>query len=268
MNNKEKQAQREREVLDRVRSFLRDSQCDSRFGFTEADWLELVHVFDGLEQNPETKYPDFYGPYGCVELFEVSSSPEGKRGGPQQKVEDGKLSKKISEEDEEASMAGDRTSRQYLCKRPKHSHDALVEHIKKQFKKHVESMSKSGQDDTVTVFVIELRDPDLECMFAPAGRSIADGVGVGDLWPVYSKGKPRGLYRLSRDKEALRRLAQHKEGVRYIIFIGPDGIEAINLGRVDALLPFIPWDLAAYGRSGFTTVSSISVAIVPEAHGE
>lgn len=274
MNNKEKQAQHEQEVMGRVIDSLSSSGSDCYFGFTKEDMSELIEVFEELEQNQETTYPDFMGPHGCVELLEISSSPEIRNKGPEQKKQDGELAKKIRHEDEEAAKAGDMSPRQYCRKRSMHSYKALTRHLRKQFEKHVRSMHKSEREHAATVFVIELRESDLECMIVPVEtipaeeKSLAEGLSVGDLWPSYSKGKVTGRYRLSRDKDNLQWLAQKDEGVHYVIFVGPAGIEAINLRRVDALAPFFPRQFIACGKAGITVVRSTPINFQMEVSDE
>ncbi len=270
MNSKNKRAQAryEREVMKAVSGFLSNPTSDRFFGFTHDDKLELAEVFEKLEQNKETTYPDFFGPHGCVELFRISSSQEGRKGGPKQRICDSKLMSEVIRDDKNEEESGNLAARQYCRVRPTHSYEALTEHLRKQFSKHLESMRKGEFDSALTVFIVELNDPDLECMFVPASGTVPDGISFGDLWPAYSGGKRWGPYRLSRDRGNLQWLARQIERVHYVVFLGPAGIEVINLGRVDALVPFLPWDLVACGKTGCTVVRSIPICVQWEVSDE
>ena len=257
--NKGEQARHEREVMKAVSEFFNNPASDCFFGFTHDDKRELTEVFEKLKQNEETTYPDFFGPHGCVELFRISSSREGRKGGPKQQIEDGKLISEVNRDDKSEEL-GAPAARQYCRVRPAHSYEALTEHLRKQFSKHLESMRKGEFDSALTVFVVELADPDLECMFVPTNRTVPDGISFGGLWPAYSGEERLGLYRLSRDRENLQWLARQGKGVHYVIFLGPAGIEAINLRRVEVLVPFLPWDLVACGKTGCTVVESIPIS--------
>lgn len=265
--NKEEQARHEREVMKAVSYFLNNPTSDCFFGFTHDDKRELTELFEKLKQNEETAYPDFFGPHGCVELFRISSSREGRKGGPEQRIEDGKLMSEVNRDDKNEEL-GAPGAHQYCRVRPAHSYEALTEHLRKQFSKHLESMRKGEFDSALTVFIVELNDPDLECMFVPASGTVPDGISFGDLWPAYSGGKRWGPYRLSRDRGNLQWLARQTERVHYVVFLGPAGIEVINLGRVDALVPFLPWDLVACGKTGCTVVRSIPICVQWEVSDE
>lgn len=266
--NKEEQARHEREVMKAVSEFFNNPASDCFFGFTHDDKRELIEVFEKLEQNEETTYPDFFGPHGCVEIFRISSSQEGRKGGPKQRIYDSKLMSEVIRDDKSEEESGNLAARQYCRVRPTHSYEALTEHLRKQFLKHLESMRKVERDSATTVFVVELDDPDLECMFVPANRTVPDDISFGDLWPAYSGEKRWGLYRLSRDRKNLQWLARRSERVHYVIFLGPGGIEAINLRRVDGLVLFLPWDLVACGKTGCTVVSSIPICVQWEVSDE
>ena len=79
MNNKKTQASHEREILERVRTFVRIDDLDYFYGFSQADIARLRSMLLNLTQNTETAFPDFYGLTHCVELFRVSSSKESKK---------------------------------------------------------------------------------------------------------------------------------------------------------------------------------------------
>ena len=266
--NKREQAQHERDVMNAVSEFLSELAPDRFFGFTQDNKCELARVFEKLEQNEETTYPDFFGPHGCVELFRISSSQEGRKGGPKQRIDDSKLMCEVNRNDKSEEALGSPTAQQYCHIRPAHSYEALTEHLRKQFSKHLESMHKGEFDSAITVFVVELNDPDLECMFVPVNGAVPDGISFGDLWPAYSDGKRHGLYRLSRDKENLQWLAQWSESVHYVIFVGPAGVEAVNLRHINVMASFLPWELVACGKTGCTVVESIPISVQWEVSNE
>lgn len=255
MGHKEDQEIREQEVMKRVHEFLKRQDLNYFYGFSAEDVERLVEAFSSLVQNNDTTFPDFYSSNSCVELFSVSSSISERKGSAQMK-QDGKLRVKIAQDDEKAVSSCDFKRRTYLCAHPEHTYEALTNNLREQVAKHVGSKRACSKQFDTSVFVIDLNELDLCCMFRPLELVVLDGLRIGDLESTYADGKPYGLYRLSRDRENLEWLAQYVNDVNYVVFCGLNVIEAINLHHVREIVAFLPWKLVTAANNSLTFVSS------------
>lgn len=255
MGHKEAQDIREQEVVKRVHNFLKRQDLNCFYGFSAEDIERLAEAFSSLAQNDGTTFPDFYSPNACVELFSVSSSISGRKGSVQME-QDGKLRMKIAQDDEKAVSLCDLKRRAYACVHPEHTYEALTNNLRNQITKHVGSKRACSKQFDTSVFVIDLNELDLGCMFRPLELVDLDGLRIGDLEPTYADGKSYGLYRLSRDRENLEWLAQYVNDVDYIVFCGLNFIEAINLHHVREVVAFLPWKLVTAVNDAVTYASS------------
>lgn len=260
MNNKKAQASHEREILERVRIFVRIGNLDYFYGFSQADIARLRSMLLNLTQNTETTFPDFYGLTHCVELFRVSSSKESEKGS-EQKRQDGDLAATINQDDEHAAQSGNQHPRVYVREHPTHSYDNLAENMRRQLAKHCKSKAHTAHDYDTTIFVIELPEADLECMLWPAENVNIEGLRIGDLQPKYTGKELSGLYRLSRDKSILEWMRQFSSEVDFVFFVTPYVIEAINLHHISEITAFLPWRLNVYRKPSFTVASSAPVEL-------
>lgn len=257
--NKEDQARRERETLDSVRAVLNGQDLNCFYGFTQDDVDKLLAAFQGLQQNDQTTFPDFYSDSSCVELFSISSSEESKRGGSSQMMQDGQLRAEVERNDALASMEMQPTARTYQRLHPTHSYADLTRSLRSHCVQHLKSLEKCEKSFDTSVFIIECRELDLHCAFAATESIDCDGIRVGDLFPIYEGNKPYGLYRLSRDRENLLWLQSQLGVVDFIIFVGSDHIEAINPHRADVIVAYLPWRLVTAQALTITSITSIPV---------
>ena len=258
--NKDSQAEHERWVLEQVTEAAENSNLDDFYGFTCDDVARLQSAFQSLEQNPNTTFPDFYSETACVELFNISSSEETKRGGSSQKREEGKLKAAIKKGDDEAAKGMQPLVRTYCFTHPSHSYDNLTESLRSHCRQHLNSFRACGGSFKAIVFVIEYGELDLHCAFVPAADVEFDGVRVGDLFPIYENGKSRGPYRLSRDRENLLWLQEELSDVEFIVFMRPNRIEFINHHRADAIAACLPWRLVTAQAPSITAVTSTLIS--------
>lgn len=256
MGHKEDQDIREQKVMKRVHDFLKRQDLNYFYGFSAEDVERLAGALSSLVQNDGTTFPDFYSSNSCVELFSISSSISDERKGSMQMKQDGELREKIARDDEKAAILCDFRRRTYWRAHPEHSYEALTNNLRDQVAKHVGSKRVCGKRFDTSVFVIDLNELDLSCMFHPHGFVDLDGLRIGDLEPVYADGKSQGLYRLSRDRENLEWLAQHVNDVDYIVFCSLNVVEAINLHHVREIVAFLPWKLVTAANNAVTFVSS------------
>lgn len=256
MGHKEDQDIREQKVKERVHDFLMRRDLNYFYGFSAEDVERLVEAFSSLAQNDGTTFPDFYSSTSCVELFSISSSISDERKGSAQMKQGSELRAKIARDDEKAASSYDFKRRTYTCTHPEHSYEALTNNLRNLVAKHVRSKRECGKWFDTSVFVIDLNEFDLSCMFRPLELVDLDGLRIGDLEPVYANGKPYGLYRLSRDRENLEWLAQHVNDVDYIVFCSLNVIEAINLHHVREIVEFLPWKLVAAANLAVSFVFS------------
>lgn len=256
MGHKEDQDIREQEVMKRVHDFLKSQDLNYFYGFSAEDVERLAEAFSMLVQNDGTTFPDFYSSNSCVELFSISSSISDEHKGSVQMRRDGELRARIARDDEKAASSSDFKRRTYACTHLQHSYEALTNNLREQVAKHIRSKHACSKTFATSVFVIDLSELDLSCMFHPLELVDLDGLRIGDLEPVYADGKTRGLYRLSRDRENLEWLAQCVNDVDYIVFCGLNVVEAINLHHVQEITAFLPWRLVAAANYAVTFASS------------
>ena len=256
MGNKEEQAAHERCVLQIAKHFVDTADIRSFYGFSQSDIEALKESFRDLDQNSETKFPDFSNSHACVELFAVSSSECIRHGGPTQMMQDGKLRDQIKRDDSVAMEEGNQSVRSYARIHPNHSYNNFCKSFRKGFDKHLKSLQEAERDFATVVFVVEYPECDLECAFMPDVDINCDGLTMGDLAPVYADGKTHGLYRLSRDRENLLWLANNASAVDYVVFIGVGRAEAINIHEAGTVAAFLPWRLLAIGNISITLAES------------
>lgn len=263
------QATHERTVLEKAEKFIEASNMNLFYGFAQSDIEKIQAAFQGLIQNGETTFPDFSNAEACVELFAISSSEQGKRGGPAQMIQDGKLRSQIKRDDKMAAIGRDYSPRTYTAIHPCHSYGALCSSLRSGFCNHLNSLRNCEKRYSTKVFVVEYPECDLECAFTPSESVNYNNLYMGDLTPVYSDGKMHGPYRLSRDKENLEWLFGAAQDIDYVVFIGFQHIEAINVRNIDAIEAFLPWRLHAVSNISMTVASSCYVgSAVKEASDE
>ena len=237
----EDQGEHELSVLRRVRCGIKGFDISMFFGCTSEDVDRIRSALKEVRQNPETSFPDFFSPRACVELFRISSSEQGLRGGPAQMRQDGELKKTIAKDDASAAEEENCDVRVYCRNHPRHSYESLTACLRKVFEKHIDSLQEHGREYETTIFVIEYPECDLHGMLLPDSEVDYDGLAMGDLVPSYSPGQKGDLYRLSRDKENLKWMSSYADRVDYVVFVGVQCVEVINLHRIDLLIAFLPW---------------------------
>lgn len=237
----EDQGEHELSVLRRVRCGIEGFDISMFFGCTSEDVDRIRSALKEVRQNPETSFPDFFSPRACVELFRISSSDQGRRGGAAQMRQDAELKKVIAKDDASASGKEDYEVRTYCRVHPRHSYENLTACLEEVFKKHIDSLQKHGREYETTIFVIEYPEWGLRGMLQPDSEVDCNGLVMGDLIPFYTPEEKYGLYRLSRDKENLRWMSNYADQVDYVVFVGAQCVEAINLHRIDSLIAFLPW---------------------------
>ena len=255
--NKTSQALHERTVLDCVVDMVQGGNLDNFFGFTSEDTKRFCEAFESLQQNQETKFPDFYNDSACIELFRISSSEVLRHGGALQEMQDGELRKTIAKDDAEAEKGFAHERRTYIKEHPAHSYENLSKSLRSQCGKHLASLRSCKKEFKTRIFVIEYREVDIQCAFKPAGTCDYEGLRIGDLLPIYKERRQWGLYRLSRDKVNLLWLQSNLQDVDFLVFLGNKHIEAINHRNADVLAKFLPWELIPMQAPSFTLATSV-----------
>lgn len=260
--NKDAQAQHEQATLDTVRTMLDEYDLNNFYGFTQKDAERLRSAFQSLQQNKQTTFPDFYSDSALVELFDITSSVEVKRGGSLQAMQDGELHSCVKRDIAEAIETGKESTRSHRRIHPAHSYENLTKSLRTHCLHHLDSLKKcEDSENKMTVFVIECREIDLYGAF-----KIVDGVSVGDLLPTYDNSTTRGLYRLSRDKDNLLWLQSELNAVDFVIFVGASHIEVINHHRADVIAAYLPWKVTYSQALAATVATSVPISIPLEEH--
>jgi hypothetical protein len=221
--NQEYQGNIEQGCLNFVKSDMNETDC---FGLSNKQYIELSKRLSEAEPNlNHNKFPDFVFSDGFIEHFAVTSSLEDKKGAKQKRVssilknksETNFLSKLDSSEPEKILF-----SRSYGRNFEEHTHCNIINSIKKNWVKHIESYDKNMLKSTHRIFLIEYIDINLQTAVSRKNET-------PEIFDTY---------RISVDKHLLDWLYIYKEKIDYLVFVNllSSSIEVIRMDRIPELI--------------------------------
>lgn len=182
---------------------------------SEAEKDQLRTIVSNAVQNPnENDYPDFLDETGTIELFEITSSKVKRKGGSAQIREKKKYDHRVMGEQLEILRRPIESEDDYLKQygwefdRPKHSHNYLIESLKKNWDKHTKSLKKYSGGQNVSIFAIGYFDMALSAIDKEVDRETD--------------------YKLSYDSDALQFLNANAEDIDFVIFATQFYVEVIK----------------------------------------
>lgn len=220
---------------------------DRFFGFSGEELMDAARLIFTAKPNCEpNSFPDFIGPYGLIEHFQISGT--GKRGKGGYHRSHGDFVKRHSKELESIRLSEGESRLGSIAtgnELPLATHEGVLASLEYSWKHHAERCEGFQLDGLCgkRVFLVEMAQHGLE-MFEHINVSGIKGRKFGDLY------RPEHIssYRLSRDKDALKWIYNYPSGVDYVIFLGADGrVEVINIATIPIMLKLMPWDYCIMG---------------------
>lgn len=212
----------EQRCLDIIKNHMNEKDC---FGLSNKQYIELKKRLSEAKPNPNSnKFPDFVFSDGFIEHFAVTSSLENKKGAKQKK--ESTNFKKNSETNflnnldnsEEEMMYSHSYSRGF----EEHSHRNIIDSIKKNWIKHIESNDKYISTPKRGIFLVEYIDLNIETAVSRENEPV-------EIFETY---------RISVDKHMLNWIYSYKEKVDYVILVNPlfPSIEVIRIDCIPELI--------------------------------
>lgn len=211
---------------------------------TNCDLKIVRAIFEKVHCNLDSSvFPDFLFDGGLIEHFLVSSSKETRKGSDY-KIHEHKSKKEfknffakhdnafLSMEMRPGSFSSYSISSIY----ENSSYNYFVGSVKRNFYNHIESLTKSGLQHEIVIFLIEQQD----------GR-------LG----VYEKDSFIKFYLLSEDKNLLNYFKNYFPLVDYVIFKSTDSVEIIDLSLIDEMIECVKENIDIRGGRKIDTVVKI-----------
>ncbi|MFD1173932.1 hypothetical protein [Oceanobacillus picturae] len=224
--NQEYQNNTEQRCLDLLKNNLNEKDC---FGLSNQQYIELqTWLKDANPNQNSNKFPDFIFNDGFIEHFAVTSSLEDKKGAKQKR--ESLVLKNKSEHtflsNLDTSEENTLVSRSYSHPFTQHSHSNIVNSIKKNWVKHIDSYEKNISPHTNGVFLLEYIDLNIETAICRENEP-------AEIFKTY---------RISVDKDLLKWIYKFKEKVDYFILINSPSlsIEVIRIDSIPNLIEEIP----------------------------
>lgn len=224
--------------------FINKECHQNYFGLLEEDRNEIEQILQMVKPNvKKSDFPDFVFDYGFIEHFQVSSSKTTRKGAEHikemscftSKVNNGK--KIIEQEWNENPNYDEVRSKHWTMDNPKHSHSFLIKSFKRNWINHINSLDKYTGKKNIGIFMIEYSDYALS-MFENVYKDWINGMSQGDMRTP----EEFHCYRLTRDRELLNFIYQHKDKIKYVIFTYYNDFEIIRLENIPYLIKLIPWE--------------------------
>ncbi|ALS02042.1 hypothetical protein ATZ33_11795 [Enterococcus silesiacus] len=224
-DNLNEQNKIEQLCLNAVRNSLTKEMC---FGVSDNEYEQLkIWLGSAVPNENSNAFPDFIFEGGFIEHFAVTSSSENRKGSKHKaemtRFEKGnfdKFSKAINEK-EKGETVKHFSNKTYAG----HSHENIVNSIKKNWNKHVDSLEKYEGIKEHGIFLIEYADT-----FA---METAEIIG-NQISEVYDS------YRMNTDKELLEWLYNYKEKIEYIILFNVSSLEIIKVNQIMNFIDGVP----------------------------
>ena len=207
--------------LEKVKScFFRCEQA--KIEFNNSDVLIEKILLSSRDNKNNNDFPDFFFDGGIIEHFQVTASAETKKGSSF-RIEEEQNKKQAEENFRKADKEFQNSKHvpntfsvaENLDEYENFSYEAFLFSFKKNFINHYQSLIKSDFLGKTVVFLIEQDDSRL-------------GIWNGNTFLRF--------YSIHEDKNVLEFLKEYSNQVRIIIFIAVDGIEIIDLSKIDSLL--------------------------------
>lgn len=227
------------------RILLSKYQTEHMFAMSNDDIHQVEDLFWKAVPNPrKSEFPDFISDNGFIEHFQITSSEITKAGAEHRKSmsefekehiakEEG-LTKEMNEHPYEIQ------SIQSVFNYGTHSHENLLSSLKCSLEHHISSSHKYTGNKDCRIYMIEY-DELILSMAIDYGEVMTD-VFYGDL---LRRDKTKE-YRISRDKDALRYLYEHKVDIDYIVFITDYNFEIINVSNILEIMKLLPFSYNVY----------------------
>ncbi len=153
----------EQSCLDFVKNNMSDEDF---FGLSHKQYIELRKWINEAKPNFDiNKFPDFVFNDGFIELFAVTSSSEDRKGAKQ--IRESNVFKKKSETNFLSELDSNKEgeilfSHSYGRKFEEHTHYNIINSIKKNWLKHIESYDKNISTFSQGIFLIEYTDINIQ----------------------------------------------------------------------------------------------------------
>ncbi|MBZ3640679.1 hypothetical protein ITX49_05775 [Enterococcus casseliflavus] len=248
--NESNQIQHEMNCLNRV---INEMSFESLYGFSEESYDLFMNEIKSANLNQQNNdFPDLITNNGFIEHFQVTSSPENKKGSLHKIKE---ITQKKNHEKKLNDLARDDNVVSTVLDYHSHSYHSLKQSFKKNFEKHFKRIqSYSGIKDT-GIFLIEYDDLGALSMGEIIDFNFEEGIFIGDI-----KIEPETFhnYRLSRDKFLLEYLADYSEDIKFVIFLS-EKIEIFDTNKINYYLSFIPNDYCIAPNITKSSIRSIKI---------
>lgn len=210
----------EKKCLNFVNNNINKKNC---FGLSNNQYMELKKWLSEAKPNSKNKFPDFIFSEGFVEHFAVTSSLENGKGAKQKRESSTfKNNSKANFLGHLSSYEKTLLSHSYARKFEEHTHFNIVNSIKKNWTKHIESYDKNYSTTEHGIFLIEYIDTNIETAVSIEHKPV-------EIFKTY---------RISVDKDMLNWIYSYKEKVEYVIFVNLflPSIEVIKIDRIPELI--------------------------------
>ncbi|KIL48679.1 hypothetical protein [Jeotgalibacillus campisalis] len=220
--NQEYQDNIEQRCLDFVKNDMNEKDC---FGLSNNQYVELKNWLNESKLNfNNNKFPDFVFNDGFIEHFSVTSSLENRKGAKQKR--ESTVFKKNSENNFFSNL--DNIEEDILLSRShgrlfeEHTYFNIVNSIKKNWVKHIESYDKNISTSKHGIFLIEYIDINIQTAVARENEP-------AEIFETY---------RISVDKHLLNWIYTYKEKIDNLIFVNLllPSIEVIRIDNIPELI--------------------------------
>lgn len=238
--------EKEQSCLDNVRKKYRVESC---YALSQEEYDNIGNYLSVATPNPkDSEFPDFVFSDGFIEHFQISSSEKNRNGAKHLKEKSmfiQEFEQKEAEFKENIVNTPNELKAINSCfKFPEHSYENLVKSFETTWSKHIESLEKMPQyKGLFGIFMIEYSDEALEMLediFQKSKQDLSLHIRTPQRFDDY---------KLSRDKELLRYIAQFKDVIQYVIYVNSQEIEVISTNNIEEIINLLPWDfrIASYG---------------------
>ncbi|WP_382549405.1 hypothetical protein [Streptomyces sp. NPDC057131] len=222
--NQENQDNEEQKCLDLVKRKLNKNDC---FGMSNQQYNELQKwLKDAKPNHNSNKFPDITFEDGFIEHFKVTSSAEDKKGSKQKRESSNfeRYSKNTFLSNLDSREEDMLVSNSFFREFEEHTYLNIVNSIKKNWEKHIESYDKQTSPSKHGIFLLEYIDINIQTA-------------------INRENEPAECYcsyRISADRYLLEWIHRFKEKIEYLILINPLSIEVIRLDQILNIIESIP----------------------------
>lgn len=239
------------------------------FGMTSEEIVNLTDILRNidLEQNSST-FPDFVFENGFIEHFRITSSKTTGKGSTHER-ELSEFKVRAKRKDAEFEKECGKAPEQYrvyvnttCMQNPAHSYEYLKDAFINSWQHHIDSCNKYTGKKEIGIFIVEYSDIALS-MHEDMYSEYKDGATTGDLRAAENFDE----YRLSRDKEMLSYIYEHRECIKYVVFENCERIEIISTDSIPCIIKLLPWSYRILPLS-VITMSRTHICYAPKLDGD